>query len=84
MTTIELEIPSLAATVADITPEAQVWRLLCANTLTELDPNLAGVHADDLAMALHSLGRYRALSPQAAAYLWFADETAEPKAIDSW
>lgn len=81
-TTIELEIPSLAAPAAATTPEAQVWRLLCAATLTELDPSLEGVHADDLATALHGLGRYRAQSPQAAAYLWFANETAEPKAID--
>jgi hypothetical protein len=82
-TTIELEIPSLAPPAAATTPEEQVWRLLCASTLAELDPNIEGVHADDLATALHGLGRYRALGPQAAAYLWFADETAEPRAPDA-
>ena len=83
MTVIPLLIPSLALDTPPTTPEAQVWQLLCAATLVELDAELTGVHADDLAAELYGLASYRALEPKAAAYLWFATETAEPEAPDS-
>lgn len=53
-------------------PEAQVWRLLCAQTLLEVDPTLAGIRADDLADELGSTVGYRELDAVAAAYLWLA------------
>lgn len=54
------------------TPEAQVWQLLCARTLGEVDPVLAGIRADDIAAELSATAGYRHLAADAAAYLWLA------------
>ena len=52
--------------------DAQVWRLLCAQTLIEVDATLAGVRADDIATELAGTDGYRELDAVAAAYLWLA------------
>jgi hypothetical protein len=52
--------------------DAQVWRLLCARTLAEVDPTLEGIHADDIAGQLAATRGYQELEADAAAYLWLA------------
>lgn len=56
----------------DDSPDAQVWRLLCAQTLGEVDPSLAGIRADDIATEMGHDDAYRGLDAVAAAYLWLA------------
>ncbi len=54
------------------TPDDKVWQLLCACTLSEVDPRLLGVRADDIAARLSLDPGYRLLEPEAAAYLWLS------------
>lgn len=63
---------TLSADLLAHTPETQVWRLLCARTLGEVDPMLAGIRADDIATELAATPGYRQLNAEAAAYLWLA------------
>jgi len=63
-------------------PDGQVWRLLCAQTLVELDPGLAGIRADDVAAELASTTGYRELEADAAAYLWLARTQGVSQLID--
>jgi len=66
----------------DDSPEAQVWRLLCARTLAEVDPQLSGIQADDVASALFKTQGYRELDADAAAYLWLARTQGVSQLID--
>jgi hypothetical protein len=68
---------SLPVDIPGGTPEANVWQLLCACTLSEVEPSLLGIRADDIAAQLSLDNRYRALEPEAAAYLWLS-ANAEP------
>jgi len=66
----------------DDSPEGQVWRLLCARTLAEVNPELSGIHADDIASALFKAEGYRELDADAAAYLWLARTQGVSQLID--
>lgn len=81
-TTIDIAAGLPIDPLAD-SPEVQVWRLLCAQTLTELDPDLTGVHADDIATELSATDGYRELDAIAAAYLWLSRAAETPVADSS-
>ena len=66
----------------DDSPGAQVWRLLCARTLAEVDPQLSDIHASDIASALFATEGYRELDADAAAYLWLARTQGVSQLID--
>ncbi len=66
----------------DDSPEAQVWRLLCARTLSEVDPELSGIRADDVARVLFSTEGYSELDADVAAYLWLARTQGVSQLID--
>lgn len=66
----------------DDSPESQVWQLLCARTLVEVDPRLSGIRADDIASELLATEGYRELDADAAAYLWLARTQGVSQLID--
>ena len=66
----------------DDSPEAQVWRLLCARTLSEVDPQLSGIRADDIARLLFNTAGYGELDADVAAYLWLARTQGVSQLID--
>ncbi|MEY4563395.1 MAG: hypothetical protein RLZZ618_2672 [Pseudomonadota bacterium] len=50
--------------------DAESWKLLCACTLSEVDPHLLGARAEAIACELFDDPGFRWLEPEAAAYLW--------------
>ena len=66
----------------DDSPEAQVWRLLCARTLAEVDPQLSGIRADDVAQVLFRTEGYSELAADVAAYLWLARTQGVSQLLD--
>jgi hypothetical protein len=70
-TEFDLEI-GLPEGAHDAPFEAQIWLLLCARTLTEVDASLSEARAGTIAVALMANTVYRELDAIAAAYLWLS------------
>jgi hypothetical protein len=66
---IEIALPEGAH---DAPLDVQIWLLLCARTLSEVDPSLTEARAGTIAVALQANVSYRELDAVAAAYLWLA------------
>lgn len=70
-TDFDIEI-GLPAGAHDASLESQIWLLLCARTLTEVDASVSDTRAGDIAVAVLASADYRSLDAVAAAYLWLA------------
>lgn len=70
-TGFDIEI-GLPAGAQDASLDVQIWTLLCARALSDVDPTLSDARAGDIAVALQASADYRELDAVAAAYLWLS------------